>query len=432
MLTFHQIFSIVLVVTIPIFYTSKSLLVVEAKNVGFNVDLVHRDSPKSPFYNHSLIPSQRVAAALRRSFQRIELLKNGSTPIIPDLGEFLMKMSIGTPPVEILPIADTGSDLTWIQCEPCANCSKQITPPIFNPDNSSTYKTVPCTSELCHSVPETSCNATTNTCQYSVSYVDKSLSHGDLATEIVTFDPPVSTFPNIFFGCANGDARSGVAGLGGGPGSLISQMSPFIGGKFSYCLVPFESTKSGKFYFGQTFPITYRTVSTPLVPNYPSTFYYITLTYIFVGSERIVIPEPPGSGSPKEGNMIIDTGTTLTNLPLDIYNQFEAAVKKEVKLSPVDDPQGILSLCYKTLNEHFFPVITLKFPLGEGFKSKDLILTPSNTFVQTSDTTKCLAFSPTENDKPAVLGNFAQKNLFVSYDLEKKTVSFRHTDCEKE
>ncbi|KAM7476619.1 hypothetical protein LguiB_023862 [Lonicera macranthoides] len=43
-----------------------------------SADLVHRDSPKSPFYDPSLTPSQRIANALRRSVRWFNIFKSGS------------------------------------------------------------------------------------------------------------------------------------------------------------------------------------------------------------------------------------------------------------------------------------------------------------------------------------------------------------------
>lgn len=85
-------------------------------------------------------------------------------------------------------------------------------------------------------------------------------------------------------------------------------------------------------------------VSTPLVPNEASIFYYVTLTGISVGSRRIVIPELPPSGTElrPEGNMIIDSGSTLTELKSYVYNQVEYAVKTDMKLPTVPDPRNIL------------------------------------------------------------------------------------------
>src|SRR5438105_1675901 len=53
-------------------------------------------------------------------------------------GEFMVPIQLGTPPQEASIIIDTGSDLTWIQSQPCNKCYTQADP-IFDPSKSSTY-----------------------------------------------------------------------------------------------------------------------------------------------------------------------------------------------------------------------------------------------------------------------------------------------------
>lgn len=138
--------------------------------------------------------------------------------------------------------------MTWIQCEPCTYCSKQKAT-IFSPNKSSTYRVIPCTASICHFLSDTSCSATTNTCQYSINYVDKSFTRGSLVTETLTLVSPQVhlRFPDTIFGCGQendvgkfDDKASGIVGLGGGQESLISQWSRSIGGIFSCCLVPLK------------------------------------------------------------------------------------------------------------------------------------------------------------------------------------------------
>jgi hypothetical protein len=43
-----------------------------------------------------------------------------------------MELAIGTPPVPFVALADTGSDLTWMQCQPCKLCFAQGTP-VYDP-----------------------------------------------------------------------------------------------------------------------------------------------------------------------------------------------------------------------------------------------------------------------------------------------------------
>ncbi|CAH2060273.1 unnamed protein product [Thlaspi arvense] len=66
---------------------------------------------------------------------------DGSSPYANTVFEFnsyVMKLQIGTPPVEIEAVIYTGSDVIWTQCLPCINCFNQQSP-IFDPSKSSTY-----------------------------------------------------------------------------------------------------------------------------------------------------------------------------------------------------------------------------------------------------------------------------------------------------
>ena len=158
---------------------------VEALNGGFTMDLIHHDSPNSPFYNASETHSQCIAKALRYSINRLNHFKPTSlvpptslqTDLISDSNGYLMNYSVGTPPVPKLAIVDTGSDLIWLQCKPCIECYNQTTP-LFDPEMSTTYKTVSYTSSLCKSLYN-SCSIDGTSCQYLVEYGDKSFSMED-------------------------------------------------------------------------------------------------------------------------------------------------------------------------------------------------------------------------------------------------------------
>ena len=211
-------------------------------NGGFSVQLIHLDSPKSPLYNRKAL--------------------NPNTPqadVNANKGQYLMKISIGTPPYDIYGIADTGSDLIWAQCVPCDGCYNQNKPQ-FNPTSSATYAPIPCGSEQCRSLDTTACSPE-NTCSYTYGY-EAGLTQGLLATETVTLTSSSGqqiSLQNIVFGCGHKNTGSfneeemGLVGLGGGPLSLVSQIGPLFGGrKFSHCLLPFHTDPSitSKLNFG--------------------------------------------------------------------------------------------------------------------------------------------------------------------------------------
>ncbi|CAN1245121.1 Aspartic proteinase CDR1 [Linum grandiflorum] len=259
-----------------------------------------------------------------------------------------MNISLGTPPFSIVAIADTGSDIIWTQCKPCVGCYKQDAP-LFDPKSSSTYKTV--------------------------------------------------ALPKTVIGCGHDNAGtfspkgSGIVGLGGGPASLVTQLGSSIGGKFSYCLVPYTAAKlTSTMHFGKNAVVSgNNVVSTPLISSpLMSTFYFLQLEAVSVGSTKIPFQ---GSSIGSSGNIIIDSGTTLTLVPTDFLSQLSGAVESQVTGgTKTSDPQGLLSLCYV-------------------------------------DTVTCLAFYG--NDELSIYGNIAQQNFLIGYDLQKQSLSFKPTDCTK-
>lgn len=410
-----------------------SLSLIEASNEGFSVELMHRDSPKSPFYDPSETPQQRLANALRRSINRVNHFSPTSSfstdavgsVIVPATGEYLMQYAVGTPPVKVLGIFDTGSDLTWLQCAPCTKCYQQ-TDPIFDPAKSSTYKTIPCTAPQCRTVSGHCVHS--NNCEYTMTYGDGATSGGDLALDTITLGP-TARFPQTIIGCGHDNTGifnkkgSGIVGLGGSATSLVSQLGTSIAGKFSYCLVPFDKpAATSKLNFGTNAVVSGPgAVTTPLATGESDVYYTLTLEAISVGPTKITSTSAKAAG----GNIIIDSGTTLTLLPSDLYTGFVAALKAQIKLRVVNDPQKTYSLCFDHPESTFkVPTIIAHFTGGA-----DVTLSAPYTYAG-DETITCMAFNPA-GDSVAIFGNLAQADHLVGYDIVKKTVSFKPTDCTK-
>lgn len=117
-------------------------------------ELIHRDHPDSPLSTNAS-HSERLAACMERSERRRARLLISSTNFQSSLtggeGEYLMNISLGTPPQDLIAIVDTGSDLVWLQCQCGSTCQNQIDP-LFDPTASTSYLTVPCDNSLCAQV----------------------------------------------------------------------------------------------------------------------------------------------------------------------------------------------------------------------------------------------------------------------------------------
>ncbi|XP_010058581.2 aspartic proteinase CDR1 [Eucalyptus grandis] len=437
-LNFHRLLPFALILAF-------SVLGESASDYGFTLELVHRDSPRSPYYNPADTPHQRMANAIRRSISRANRLdpssagapKTPSMTLVPSDGEYLMNISLGTPPVYFLGIADTGSDLIWTQCKPCKDCFKQASP-LFDPSKSKTYKEVSCHTSLCR-VLDNNCLRRPGVCTYSSRYVDNSSTEGTLATETFTLGStsgrPVS-FPKLVFGCGHSSRftykihADGIVGLGGGNASLVTQLGTATGGKFSYCLVPRSSNeKTSKLNFGANAVVAGRgTVSTRLIQKEEKTYYYLTLEAVSVGKTRVEYTSGNTSPSGEEGNIVIDSGTAQTYLPQDFYKKIKAAVVKQVKqvkqvkLTRWSCPPRSPGLCYRATTVDGLVIPTVTF----HFKGADVELSPENTFVPVADGIIQFWLAP---GNQSIYGNLAQTNYLIGYDIQNMKLSFKHVDC---
>ncbi|XP_031255454.1 aspartic proteinase CDR1-like [Pistacia vera] len=355
------------------------------------------------------------------------------TSISPDNGEYLMKFSIGTPPVDVYGILDTGSDLLWAQCLPCQRCYKQKNP-IFNPSFSSSYNFLSCESIQCHLLETVSCSSE-QACNYTYGYGSNALTEGVLATETIALGSNI--FNNIVFGCGHNNTggfnenEMGLVGLGGRNLSLVSQISSQLGTniKFSYCLIPFHANPNftSKINFGSISEVSGSgVVSTPLVPKDDKTYYFVTLEGISIGKNFIPYNNS-SSQTVSKGNVFIDSGVPPTLLPEDFYNRLEQEVRKAIKLTPFQNPQLGSQLCYKRATmEDIAPTSAAHF---DGGAAVPLVWT--SIFISPMEGVFCFAMQPISDDV-GIFGNFAQSNILIGFDLHKGIVSFKPTDCTKQ
>ncbi|KAK3011860.1 hypothetical protein RJ639_010521 [Escallonia herrerae] len=331
-------------------------------------------------------------------------------------------------------IVDTGSDLTWIQCQPCKLCYNQQEP-IFNPSLSTSYQAVPCNSSSCQSLELTTgnfgvCGNDPPTCNYLVSYGDGSYTRGELAHDrLILGTTPVDSF---IFGCGRNNrglfgGASGLLGLGRSDLSLISQTSDMFGGRFSYCLPSTETEASGSLILGgdstvykNSTPVTY----TRMVPNLQlSTFYFLNLTGTSIGGVAL---QAPGFG---KGEILIDSGTVITRLPPSIYRAMKTEFLKQFTGFPTAPGFSILDTCFNLsgYEEVNIPTIRMHF---EGNAELAVDVTGIFYFVKTDASQVCLALaSLSYEDEVGIIGNYQQKNIRVIYDTKEEQLGFAKETC---
>lgn len=431
---------------LPTSSTSRRTLVhhekISATSSGFRVELRRVDHGKN------LTKFERLQRGIKRGKHRLQRLNAMvlasktddssavKTPVKAGNGEFLMKLSVGTPPESFSAIMDTGSDLIWTQCLPCSNCFDQSTP-IFDPKKSSSFSKLPCSSSLCEALPSSTCS---DGCEYFYAYGDYSSTEGVLASETFSFGD--GSVKGIGFGCGGdneGDGfaqGAGLVGLGRGPLSLVSQLKE---PKFSYCLTSMaDDSKTSSLLMGSLATkmggkndTSFEEKTTPLIknPSQPS-FYYLSLEGISVGGKLLDIEKDTFSiKEDGSGGLIIDSGTTITYLEHKGFDVLKKEFVSQMKgiLSVDNSGSQAMDLCFNLPKG----TETVQVPkLVFHFKGADLELPPENYILSDSDLgVLCLAMGASSG--MSIFGNIQQQNLLVVHDLENERLSFVPTQCDE-
>ncbi|KAK3161069.1 hypothetical protein QOZ80_1BG0071350 [Eleusine coracana subsp. coracana] len=252
---------------------------------------------------------------------------------------FVAQVAIGTPSTMQTVLIDSTASFSWIQCEPCSSittCYDQDGP-FFNPDNSKTYRKLPCLSLSClRAVGNTSdrgpCQDEEDRCLYYMKYMDGSASFGRVGTDTLTFGE--EAIPGFVFGCSNYHIGEfgrymGIFGFAAsGQLSILSQVGRRKTGQYqalSYYLP--SPTSVGYIQVGR-----YDEDELDFTPMFRNgSDNYIALTSIMVDGYAI---ELTGSSlSPRTMAMpcYLDLGTSFTVLPNQTFRNLRDAVTKRTK-----------------------------------------------------------------------------------------------------
>ncbi|KAL4556656.1 hypothetical protein LXL04_034810 [Taraxacum kok-saghyz] len=349
-------------------------------------------------------------------------VKSGTTY---DSGNYIVNVEIGTPKKNEQLILDSGSDLTWTQCQPCTGSCYTQQEPIFNPSLSTTYSNIPCTSTACSMIPSATGNlpgCSSSTCVYGVQYGDGSYSVGKLAKDKLTLTNN-ETLDNFYFGCGvtnKGDygTASGLLGLGNGKLSIVTQAAKRYGKVFSYCL-PSTDSASGHLTFGTSSTARKVQYTRLLSSQEGDTFYTVRLDSITVSGKSIQM-------SPS--NVILDTGTVITRLPLQAYSVLSKAFRAQMMQYPLTKRVSILDTCYDMSNH-----TNVKIPKLTMVFSKDVgvVIPPQGILIAASHTQVCFAFAGNENPSdPSIYGNVQQMTTEMVFDMNVGKVGFFRGGCD--
>ncbi|KAL3623318.1 hypothetical protein CASFOL_032134 [Castilleja foliolosa] len=413
--------------------------------------ITHYQSTNSPFYDPTLSTKDLADMELKSSISRaLYLSSNISTSLeLTDvesqltpgkLNGFLVHLRVGSKEVDQYVYMDTGSNLLWINCEPCGY---NVPGPIFDPNESTSHEPEGCDyQDTCDAFGAVKIDCDDyyydlDGCKYSVAYGTDGFSKGFLARETFKFGRINNeTLRNILFGCAGSTNlnMNGILGLGNLRLSLISQ---YNASKFSYCIgnISDRSYAYNELVIGNGVQLWgYQT------PLEVEDKYYINLEGIKIGWTTVGF-DPKifrRSSSEYTGGMVVDTGSTLSFIPQEVLTSFEDSIshliESKLRLAirrnySITYNNYITRLCYDgvvTRDLKRLPSVELRFQGGAIMK-----LSADNIFQQIDDQRFCLAILPSEvlRTTISILGNLMQQNFYVAYDLLGKKLSFKRMKC---
>lgn len=347
-----------------------------------------------------------------------------------NIGNYVVRAKIGTPPQLMFMVLDTSRDNAWV---PCGCCSGSATP--FAPNGSSSYSSVDCAQPECTRARGLACLQTGSgggggDCLFNQSYGGDSSFSATLARDTLRLGNDV--IPSYEFGCVtsisgNNIAPQGLLGLGRGPTSLLSQAGALYLGMFSYCLPSFKSYYfSGSLKLGPLGqPKTKHT--TPLLknPHRPS-LYYVNLTGVSVGKVTIPIPPDLLKFDPNTGSgTVVDSGTVITRFVGPAYEAVRDEFRRQVA-GPFSS-LGAFDTCFAVTHESAAPTVTFHL---EGM---DLVLPVENTLIHSSyGNLACLAMAAAPDGVNSVLNVIAslqQQNLRVVFDTVNSRLGITRELC---
>jgi hypothetical protein len=397
------------------------------------LDLVARDNARAEYLATRLSPAYQPPGFSGSESKVVSGLDEGS-------GEYLVRVSVGSPPTEQYLVVDSGSDVMWVQCKPCLECYVQADP-LFDPATSATFSGVSCGSAICRILPTSACgDGELGGCEYEVSYADGSYTKGALALETLTLGG--TAVEGVVIGCGHRNrglfvGAAGLMGLGWGPMSLVGQLGGEVGGAFSYCLASRGGYGSGAadddagwLVLGRSEAVPEGAVWVPLVrnPRAPS-FYYVGLSGIEVGDERL--PLQAGLFQLTEdgaGGVVMDTGTTVTLLPQEAYAALRDAFVGALA-GAVPRAQGVsssvLDTCYDLSGYASVRVPTVSFCFDGDAR---LILAARNVLLEVDMGIYCLAFAPSSSGL-SIMGNTQQAGIQITVDSANGYIGFGPANC---
>lgn len=355
------------------------------------------------------------------------------------LGYYSVFITIGNPPKVFEFDIDTGSDLTWVQCDgPCKGCTKDQEH-LYKPQK---HILVECMHPFCEAVhfPKgVNCESSPDQCDFEVEYVDHGSALGVLVNDHFVFKLSNGSVirPRLTFGCAydlhnpgpySSPPTVGVLGLGSGKPSILSQLynMDLTRNIVGHCL---SGKGGGYLFFGDDFVPSSGIVWMPMSSD--------AKRYLSTQAELLMGGKPTGIKGLK---ILFDSGSSYTYFSSQVYKGLLNLISKDLKGKPLNEVKDrALPLCwkgekpFKTITDvkHYFSTLALSFTKA---KDAQLQLTPESYLIVTANGNVCIGIlNGTEIGLKDynIIGDVSLLDKMVIYDNEKNQIGWISANCDR-
>ncbi|KAK9054257.1 hypothetical protein SSX86_025335 [Deinandra increscens subsp. villosa] len=356
-------------------------------------------------------------------------------------GYYYVTVNIGNPPKPYWLDLDTGSDLTWLQCDaPCTKCLPAPHKP-YKPSKD----LVTCMDPLCASMhwPETiTCNSPNDQCDYEVQYADHASSVGLLVTDWFPLQYTNGSIvkPRLAFGCGYDQEvqapmdppyTDGILGLGLGKASILHQLSELgvTRNVVAHCL---SAQGDGHLFFGDEFVPSSGVIWTPISTTQIEKHYYLGTAELYVGGKTSGVKGLP---------IVFDSGSTYTYFSGEAYKALVSMLMNDIKGKQIYNANEDKSLpvCWKGSKpfksvqdvKNIFKPIVLSFAKSKNVRFQ---MDPEAYLIISKYGNACLGIlngSEADLESVNLIGDISFHDKIIIYDNEKQQIGWAPANCNK-
>ncbi|KAJ1258944.1 hypothetical protein BS78_10G114900 [Paspalum vaginatum] len=355
--------------------------------------------------------------------------------ILPQ-GLYYTTISLGNPPRPYFLDVDTGSYITWIQCDaPCTSCAKGAHP-LYRPAPASK---IPANDPLCEGAQRSS-----DQCDYDVNYADGSSSMGAYVRhnlQLISEDGEREN-ADIVFGCAYDQQGNlldalenidGILGLSNQALSLPTQLASrgIVSNVFGHCMTR-DPSAGGYLFLGDDYIPRWGMTWVPIRNGPADIIRRAQVQQVNHGDQQL-------NAEGKLTQVIFDSGSTYTYFPHEALINLISSLKGASTRFVQDESDKAMSFCMKadfsvrSVDDvkHFFKPLSLQFK-KRFFFSRTFNIRPEDYLIISDKGNVCLGvLNGTElgYDSVIIVGDVSLRGKLIVYDNDENQIGWIDSDC---